>query len=65
MLPLCEGKDVLPDLVVVNISLYIRVSNHHSAHLKFTQSCDFPGGPVAKIPCSQCRGPGFNPWLGN
>ena len=26
---------------------------------------DFPGGPVAKIPCSQCRGPGFNPWMGN
>ena len=21
---------------------------------------DFPGGPVAKIPCSHCRGPGFN-----
>ena len=43
MLPLCEGKDVLPDLVVVNISLYICVSNHHIAHLKFTRSCDFPG----------------------
>ena len=26
---------------------------------------DFPGGPVAKMPCSQCRGPGFNPWSGN
>ena len=25
----------------------------------------FPGGPVAKILCSQCRGPGFDPWLGN
>ena len=22
---------------------------------------DFPGGPVAKILCSQCRGPGFDP----
>ena len=22
---------------------------------------DFPGGPVVKIPCSQCRGPKFNP----
>ena len=21
---------------------------------------DFPGGPVAKIPRSQCRGPGFD-----
>ena len=24
-----------------------------------------PGGVVAKIPCSQCTGPGFNPWWGN
>ena len=21
---------------------------------------DFPGGPMPKIPSSQCRGPGFN-----
>ena len=28
------------------------------------QTEDFPGGPVAKTPCSQCRGPGFDPWLG-
>ena len=26
---------------------------------------DFPGIPVAKTPCSQCRGPGFDPWPGN
>ena len=26
---------------------------------------DFPGAPVAKMPCSQCRGPKFNPWIGN
>ena len=26
---------------------------------------DFPGGPVAKTPSSQCRGPRFNPWSGN
>ena len=26
---------------------------------------DFPGGPVAKTPRSQCRGPGFDPWSGN
>ena len=28
-------------------------------------SRDFPGGPVAKTPHSQCSGPGFNPWSGN
>ena len=26
---------------------------------------DFPGGPIAKTPCFQCRGPEFNPWSGN
>ena len=26
---------------------------------------DFPGGPVDKAPCSQCRGPGSDPWSGN
>ena len=25
---------------------------------------DFPGGPVVKTPCSQCRGPGFESWSG-
>ena len=25
----------------------------------------FPGGPVAKTPCSQSRGPGFDHLLGN
>ena len=26
---------------------------------------DFPGGPVAKTPRSECRGPRFDPWSGN
>ena len=26
---------------------------------------EFPGGPVAKTPHSQCREPGFDSWLGN
>ena len=29
------------------------------------QAQDVPGGPVAKILSSQCRGPEFNPWSGN
>ena len=24
----------------------------------------FPGRPVGKTPCSQCRGPGFDLWSG-
>ena len=30
-----------------------------------SSSRDFPGGPVAKSPCSQNRDPGFDPWSGN
>ena len=26
---------------------------------------DFPGGPVVKTPCSQCRRLRFDPWSGN
>ena len=26
---------------------------------------NFPGGPVAKTPCSQCRGPRFDPRSGS
>ena len=33
--------------------------------LKFTYSQDFLGSPVVKALCSQCRGPGFDPWSGN
>ena len=34
-------------------------------HHKRRMSGAFPRGPVAETPSSQCRGPGFNPWLGN
>ena len=33
--------------------------------LKCRLSYDFPGGPVVKTPCFQCRGHEFNPSLGN
>ena len=38
-----------------------------SPHVWVTKKAseDFPGGPVAKILSSQCRGPRFNPWSGN
>ena len=34
---------------------------HHSSFF----ISDFLGGPVAKTPGPQCRGPGFRPWPGN
>ena len=30
-----------------------------------SQRRDFLGNPVAKTPCFYCKGPRFNPWLGN
>ena len=33
--------------------------------LKAKKAKDFPDGPVAKTPFSQCRGPGFEPQSGN
>ena len=35
------------------------------AGIKIAGRGDFPGGPVAETPSSQCRGPGFDPWSGN
>ena len=32
---------------------------------RFSVYWDFPGGPAAKTPYSQCRGLRFNPWLRN
>ena len=43
---------------VILISLRI----FHSKKLQDSQ-WSFPGGPVVKTLCSQCRGCGFNPWL--
>ena len=45
---------VLPSFLTLDLSL-----------LERKPFWDFPGGTVAKTPCSQCRGPGFNPWSGN
>ena len=34
-------------------------------HYEERENQEFPGGPVAKTPCSQCRGPRFIPGQGN
>ena len=38
---------------------------NEKSQLKRTTYWDFPGGPVSKTLCSQCRGPKFDPWSGN
>ena len=38
--------------------------NHSGPRIKNAQE-GLPGDPVAQAPHSQCRGPQFDPWLGN
>ena len=39
--------------------------NYENVSSERNELKEFPGGPGAETPCSQCRGPGFNPWSGN
>ena len=43
----------------------LKLYRNTSFHLESSMSGDFPGCPVAKTLCSQCGGPGFDPWSGN
>ena len=43
------------------LDFYLYISPLH--YLKVTKG-DFPGGPVVKTPCFQCRGCRFHPWSG-
>ena len=43
---------------------------HHHPHYQLLslisqKSQEFSGSPVVRTLCSHCRGPRFNPWLGN
>ena len=49
---------------IQNKQTNIRVDASHP-DAKTNTIRDFPGGPVANIPRSQCRRPGFNSWWGN
>ena len=50
---------------VVTLGKLYNLSGPYFTYLCRKDDIDFPGGPVAKPPCSQCKGPGFDPWLGN
>ena len=43
----------------------IKESLGYKCSKNLTELRDFPGGPVAKTPCSRSRGPRFDPWSGN
>ena len=49
-----------------NVSLALATQEIIDRKLKLkVDARDFPGGPVAKTPHSQCRGPRFDAWSGN
>lgn len=48
-------KGILMSLLNVRASI---------SHTSKRYSGDFPRGPVAETPSSQCQGPGLNPWWG-
>ena len=43
---------------------YLKICFLNNQFKKTTNFGDFPGGPVAKTPCSQCRGLGSIPGQG-
>ena len=45
----------------IKLKKYIYVLKHI---IRVKKLKDISSGPLAKTPCSQCRGPGFNLWLG-
>ena len=56
---------VLLGKIVFTLSLYVKEAAGGSLYLLETVLLDIPDGPVAETPHSQCRGPRFDPWLGN
>ena len=50
----------------ITITIKAAISrNQGVSTVEIKMARDFPGGAVGKTPCSQCRGPGFDPWSGN
>ena len=54
------GPPVTGPVTTVNFEL----SSFFNSSSQNAPYWDFSGGPVAKIPHSQCWGPGFHPWWG-
>ena len=48
-----------------NLGMLDNLQRMEGKAVHFKNSEDFPGGPVARTLCSQCRGPRFDPWSGN
>ena len=57
----CSNRDF--QYLIIDKNLKIS-SYHYSKQLLKSVTQDFPASQVIKIPCFQCRGCGFDPWLG-
>ena len=52
-------------ILLTSSSPYVLLEVWHEVPNQYLLKRDFPGGPVAKTPSSQCRGPSLDPWSGN
>ena len=50
---------------VTRLQILNEKSNQTKTPSEHSKGGGFPVSPVAKTPRSQCRGPRFDPWLGN
>ena len=50
-------------IVSTGVSIHLKI--RHLELLKEVGAGVVPGSPVAKTPCSQSKGLGFEPWSGN
>ena len=65
-----ESSSASPSMSLIKGTLMIVVRVHldnpgYPPYLRIPNLGNFPGGPVAKTPCSQHKGPRFNSWSGN
>ena len=56
-----EQRWILQEIGEVRNELQQNQKEQGKVEKEKNQLWDFPGGPLAKTPHSQCRGPGFNP----
>ena len=53
-----------PDIDIIDICTP-NIYHYETIQVQEISVHDFPGDSVAETLCSQCRGPGFEPWSGN
>ena len=59
------GHDDVAEAKINQSQVQYQVNDESICSINNYQLLDFPCGAGAKVLCSQCRGPGFDPWSGN